>query len=144
MKVKKTTKKVVKKEPTEKIIKKKTTEKIVEETNGTDETINGTTPSPTHIHLTDAEKEKGKFEHFNISSKTIQKLKGKQHSLIIPTSTATFQIVTSTFSFLFNPTATHTFTIERIVSFKRSRARAKRSPSRFPSSSYCRMIRRLN
>ena len=82
MKVKKTTKKVVKKEPTE---------KIIEEVNGTEEKINGATPSPTHIHLTDAEKEKGKFEHFNISKKTIQKLKGKRPSSIIATNTAAFR-----------------------------------------------------
>jgi len=36
------------------------------------ETING----ETNIHLTNEDKEKGNFQNFNISKKTIKKLKG--------------------------------------------------------------------
>ena len=45
--------------------------------NGHDEKKNGTQTAPTFIHLSDAEKEKGNFQNFNISKKTIQKLKSK-------------------------------------------------------------------
>lgn len=43
--------------------------------NGNDEKKNGTSATSSSLHLTDAEKEKGNFQHFNISKKTIQKLK---------------------------------------------------------------------
>jgi hypothetical protein len=48
-----------------------------EQENVIDEIKNGEKSSSTHIHLSDADKEKGNFKHFNISKKTIKKLKGK-------------------------------------------------------------------
>ena len=48
-----------------------------EQENGIDETKNKEKSSSTNIHLTEEDKEKGNFKHFNISKRTIKKLKGK-------------------------------------------------------------------
>ena len=48
-----------------------------EQENDDDETTtNGDNSSTAHMHLKDEDKEKGNFKHFNISKKTIKKLKG--------------------------------------------------------------------
>ncbi len=52
------------------------------ETNGNDETINEEKISSSNMHITDEDKEKGNFKNFNISKKTIKKLKGKIKSFI--------------------------------------------------------------
>lgn len=48
-----------------------------EHENGIDEIKNDEKSSSSNMHLTDADKEKGNFKHFNISKKTMKKLKGK-------------------------------------------------------------------
>lgn len=51
-----------------------------EEENGQDETTTTTTneeSTSAHMHLTNEDKEKGNFKHFNISKKTVKKLKGR-------------------------------------------------------------------
>jgi hypothetical protein len=57
-------------------MKLKQQDKMIEK-NGIDETPTGAKTSSLPIHLTDDDQEKGNFQNFNISKKTIKKLQGK-------------------------------------------------------------------
>ena len=51
--------------------------KLRNQENGNGETTSEEKPSSSSIHLTDEDREKGNFKNFNLSKKTIKKLKGK-------------------------------------------------------------------
>jgi ATP-dependent RNA helicase DDX21 len=45
------------------------------------------------LHLSDADKEKGNFKHFNISKKTIKKLKDRNVEFLFPVQTESYKYI---------------------------------------------------
>ncbi|UJR23425.1 hypothetical protein I4U23_026430 [Adineta vaga] len=63
-----------------------------EQENGNDEVqTNEEIKSTTNLHLSDEAKEKGNFKHFNISKKTIKKLKDRNVNLLFPVQSESYK-----------------------------------------------------
>jgi len=61
--------------------------------NGNDEMNNGEKSSSKNVHVTDDDKEKGNFKNFNISKKTIQKLKDRNVDFLFPVQAESYKYI---------------------------------------------------
>jgi ATP-dependent RNA helicase DDX21 len=73
-------------------MKLKQQDKMIEK-NGIDETPNGAKTGSLPIHLTDDDQEKGNFQNFNISKKTIKKLQDRNVDFLFPVQTQSYKYI---------------------------------------------------